>query len=390
MDDRPGRVREYLTNKMRDVRGEELTADEAYALYEHAKSEFREAYGTEDPLPDLEVVDGGVYPDPSEVTETRLRSPERLALERPGKEPVEYKTDSAVPYRHKLLVPSSLRDSIDRSEYTIRIGKDDLKQYGRNKLQKTFLASLKMNADMALEELYQDHQDDIARHYETLDPAFDIDHVIFSSRTMSKGQYSYSSNTVRIDDSAIKYIDLENGTPKEGEKHELVHAVVHHETVHGLQYGMDDAYQALSERTFDLPVGNENSDAFIEAATTFEHRRRHPVDDDAVPDELATAAEAGPDSLRNYAETHKDEILGDEYTLGFLSASAVYSAFKDDYDEEKALDLTREWLMTCATTAHGMEGTVAQAFEMMDMDPPAYLAQDRRNKLEKWLSQLKR
>lgn len=377
-------------------------------IYEHAVEDFQSYTGTEQDLPGLRVVEGSVlegepeyfsetevyFGGESEPTEEEIDelvweysdNPETLRideLEEEGRKVIQHygevRDDVPVVDLNLIGLPHGYEDMVDRENYQVVLGEDDLDNFTELETHNLMLAGLKLHADSALEEAFEPVKQRIFDQYEHLDPEMDI-HDFYWSGLSDSGGYGFGNRKFSMGLDYIDEVDIQEGETNA----DRIESMLYHEGIHAMQSNTNpmfneylDGLKRRSDMTGDVEEVMGHPRAFLEAATTFETAREF-GEFDGERERNAGVREAwekGPEALKEYAEQNSERLHESEYVFGQFISSVVNHHFQQN--TEQPLENTREWLINGVTPVNGMAGTAINAFENMGIEAPDTLKQFR-------------
>ncbi len=373
-------------------------------IYETALEDFKDYTGTDQNLPDLKVVEGSVlegepeffssaevyHGQEEDLGEDRIQelvyehSENRDIirvdeLEDQGRKVIEHygevREEEPVVDLFSIGMPEGYEHIVDRENYQVVLGEEDLQNYNVDTAQNLMLGGIKLHAERALEESFQPVKQRILDQYSAHDPEIDISGFYFDGFGEGGG-YGFGNQRLSLGVDFIDQIDIESGKTQQSH----VESTMYHEGIHAMQSNtnsmFDDYLDGLKRRSRMVDSVDEVMGlprAFIEAATTFESAREYGEfegESERVTG-VREAWEEGPESLREFADKNQDKMLDNEYVFGQWVASVVNHNMRQMSDSP--IEETREWLINGVTPVNGMAGTAKKAFGNMDLEPPEVL-----------------
>lgn len=406
--------------------------DRIRALYRQALHRFEELYDMEFTYPALIIEDKGKY------TTLGSLSPDEYAFypwrtsvveENPVitvNGPVNPFVDDEYPHADPVYyLPLSMREAVDRENYAIRYGAEDIAEMSEHLFALDVQLKMQMHYDMALREAMEPLRQDLLETFERFNPEIPVRETVFLGQERKHGMAVGGENRdyIKAGLGLMPELDPETGTfrrhdralsietPPSGSElfwrrlsgsaldtlarssyHELVHTL-HHAT------GGDSGgrLRAVSGKVAARTEGRgeyrqDIMRAAIEGLTVFEEYRRYGDEGRSGSRhhryrKAVTAPEKGFFRNRIDRLLEKEDLFENPYHLAQFVSYAVHQAFKEEHDADEALDLTREYLLTCATTPVDMLGAAQNAFRMRGMDDVADLLEERAP-VEEWMEEV--
>jgi hypothetical protein len=377
-------------------------------IYEHAVEDFRTYTGSEQELPTFQVVEGSVLEgEPEFFSETEVyhgqeedlgsdrieelvyehhdsRDTLRVQeLEDQGRKVIEHygelRDDDPVVDLYSMGLPHGYEDMVDRNNYRVVLGEEDLQNFNVDTVQNLMLGGIKLHAEAALEEAFQPVQERILEQYSSQDPEIEIEDFYWEGLG-DGGGYGFGNGRFSLSVGRIDEVDIQTGEIKSNG----LESMLYHEGIHAMQANTNpmfneyiDGLRHRSRMTdgVDEVMGHPRS--FVEATTTFETAREYGdfEDERERMTGVREAWEEGPEALREYAENNTEKLLDNEYVFGQWVASVVNHYMRKTSDQP--LEDTREWLIRGVTPVNGMAGTAKKAFENIGVEPPEALDEIR-------------
>lgn len=285
-----------------------------------------------------------------------------------------FRDDHGIPPEHGM--PGiSLREqtagSVDLDAETIRLDPRLLERMNRDRLDLELQEWLKAFYDDGLKEALRNRKPSVRQRYARYDPEMEVRQAYFDDFTDAAAKHSHEDHLIRFDRSKMRYFDpmlqvfRDHGARSTGD----------HELAHELDFANNPVTrQYWSKRpTFDGKYKEDYRNAVVEAITTFEQYVSGGRQDAAAVDAVEDPWEA-PFFLHGLlaigdrddpAEAEYDPAgVTNPYEFGLYTALSVKDGFEHRYDEDDALELTRDLLYTVTTTPRGLTGVVERSFDM--------------------------
>lgn len=380
-------------------------------IYETAVNDFRNYTGTEQELPNLEVVEGSVlegepeffsesevyHGGKEEFGENRLeelvyehsdsRDISRVKeIEKNGGKVVEHygevRDDVPVTDLSSISLPDGYEQMVDRENYSVVLGEEDLERYNIDTVQNIMLGGIKLHTEQALSEGFEPVEERIHKQYSEHDPEIDINGFYWEGLG-DGGGYGFGNGRFSLSVGRIDEVDFKTGEVES----DGLESLLYHEGLHAMQANTNAMFSKYIDglgRRSKMVEGSEGVDevmghprAFIEATTTFENAREYGEFEDERErmTGVREAWEEGPEALKQYAEDNDEQLLESEYVFGQWVASVINQNMRQTSDQP--LEHTREWLINGVTPVNGMAGTAKKAFQNMGIEPPSQLDEIR-------------
>lgn len=288
----------------------------------------------------------------------------------------EYGTDTPMP---DLEVQEYGRPHVG-GEYAVEMG-----EYWARNMDADFPAAMVKHAierfyETGLWMVVEEQSAELRDRYDHLDPWVAVDEVEFTDLRDEDGNgcdgsFDSDRRAIKLDDGLMPGIDpVRRGLSEDrsyGSVGRRVKQVTIHEAAHALMYAKNPHTETLSDH---VSVTTEDHDAYtddvrrtsLEAISRFEQYREHPNGRDKIYRSLLEDPWQVPrlfhDHVRKRPED--DHLFDDPYKLGHFAAHAIDIGFQEEYGPEKGRELAREYLLTCVTSPTGLEGAVERSFEL--------------------------
>ncbi|MDY6777217.1 MAG: hypothetical protein SVU32_01000, partial [Candidatus Nanohaloarchaea archaeon] len=291
---------------------------------------FDAEHGTETPVPQLEIVENGYTP-----------------AEQMGGDEVELVSQTA----YRITVSD---DAV--------IGEEGCQEWTEERLSEYYQDCLREIYGQAAAARLEESVGELEERYSPFDPSIEIDAVAFREGR-SNAAYNRGDALVKLPVSYLDDIDPRDATLASENRR----STFMHEAAHALQFGTNRHAGVLADHVTDTKDGEYKEDvrrAAIEAITKYEE----PLPGSSrIDHERTVEALTDPWRLPDLDVRPEGRYSDDPYELGHLAAYAIDTAFTEQYEEELAEELTREFLLNAVTTPTGLEGAIDRSFEIREV-----------------------